>query len=327
MGIRYLNSLIKSQCKDSIKHMDMNQLVGKIIAVDISIYLYKYEITNSLLENIYLMLATFRHYNIIPVFIFDGKTPPEKNELIKKRKYDKIVAKKDYEILNDKIQCNNNNIHKDEMIEIIAEMNKLKKEFIYIGRNKIENVKQLIRAYGATYYDAHGEADELCAMLVIQNKAWACLSEDMDYFAYGCPRVIRSFCLTKHNVTVYYMDSILNKLNMTQTEFRNICVISGTDYNHNINVTRQINLYEIVKQFRKYKNEQNEQNEQISFYQWLTNLNYILDHEFLIKINKIFDIYYNHNLSIFKKIMIINGNINQQLVKEIMSTVDFIFLE
>ena len=39
------------------------------------------------------------------------------------------------------------------------------------------------------YYTAINEADELCASMVINGFAWACLSEDMDMFVYGCTRV------------------------------------------------------------------------------------------------------------------------------------------
>ena len=57
-----------------------------------------------------------------------------------------------------------------EKQEIVATMDQLKKQFIHINKDKIESVKELIRAYGATYYDAPGEADELCALLVLKKK-------------------------------------------------------------------------------------------------------------------------------------------------------------
>ena len=37
-----------------------------------------------------------------------------------------------------------------------------------------------------------GEADELCAKLVIKRYAYACLSEDMDLFVYGCNKIMRN---------------------------------------------------------------------------------------------------------------------------------------
>jgi 5'-3' exonuclease len=91
MGIRNLNKYFKEECKnsDAIKLTHMSQLSSKKIAVDISIYLYKFASEGALIENIYLMLSILRHYNIIPIFVFDGKPPAEKKELLVKRKKDK----------------------------------------------------------------------------------------------------------------------------------------------------------------------------------------------------------------------------------------------
>ena len=99
MGIKYLNSFLRENCSNSIKCMPVMELSGKKIAVDISIYLYKYEGDGTLIENMYLMMAIFRYYNIVPIFIFDGKPPTEKKELLQKRKDDKVTAEKEYDLL------------------------------------------------------------------------------------------------------------------------------------------------------------------------------------------------------------------------------------
>ena len=39
------------------------------------------------------MISLFRYYNIIPIFIFDGKPPPEKTQIIMKRVNDKQKEK------------------------------------------------------------------------------------------------------------------------------------------------------------------------------------------------------------------------------------------
>jgi hypothetical protein len=49
------------------------------------------------------MLSIFRHYNITPIFIFDGKIPAEKKELLLKRREDKIGAEKEYQALKTKL--------------------------------------------------------------------------------------------------------------------------------------------------------------------------------------------------------------------------------
>ena len=85
MGIKFLNKILRDNCDQSIWEINISKLQGKKIAVDISIYLYKYESNDTLLENMYLMLATFRQHNIIPVFIFDGKPPPRKKTVVTKK--------------------------------------------------------------------------------------------------------------------------------------------------------------------------------------------------------------------------------------------------
>ena len=73
MGIKHLNRFFKENAGESMKFISIADLSGKKIAVDISIYMYKYASDDILIENIYLMLSVFRHYNVIPIFIFDGK--------------------------------------------------------------------------------------------------------------------------------------------------------------------------------------------------------------------------------------------------------------
>ena len=323
MGIKHLNKFLRTECVDSIKAISIAELSGKKIAVDISIYMYKYESTESLIENMYIMLTIFRQYNIIPIFIFDGKPPTEKKALLQKRRENKKAAEKEYNILKQKLEADNC-VNNDDKQEIIANMDLLKKQFIYINKEKIEQVKNLIRAYGATYCDAPGEADELCALLVLKNKVWACLSEDMDMFVYGCTRVIRYLSLFNCNAVLYDTKGILDNLSLTQKELREICVLSGTDYNTqncNNNSKNIPNLHETVKMFNKYKKEK----ENLEFYEWLKiNSNYITDYELLKNIYDIFDLK-KSNLTSFEKIKISNGPIDCENIKNILKTDGFIF--
>ena len=97
--------------------------------------------------------------------------------------------------------------------------------------NEIINVKKLIDAYGFCYVDAINEADELCAYFVINNMAYACLSDDMDLMMYGVPIIMRYISLLKEEVITYDTFGILNELNISLNMFRLICITSGTDYN------------------------------------------------------------------------------------------------
>ena len=322
MGIRFLNRFLKENASPSIRLCKLAELAGKKIAVDISIYMYRFAADDSLIENIYLMLSVFRYYNIIPIFVFDGKPPPEKRELLQKRKDDKNEAEKEYNKLKNSLEINTDMDDADKQ-EIIYNMDMLKKKFIYINKNDIDVVKNIIRFYGATYYDAPGEADELCAMLNMKEKVWACLSEDMDMFVYGCPRVIRYLSLLNHTAVIYDVKGILNNLGITQKELREICVLSGTDYNMESDDDTHT-LTNTLKYFKKYHKSK----QQIGFYDWLMNNyeNYIKDYELLKRIYDMFDLTQNHyNIKIFEKIRIANGPIIRDEIYNILKLDGFLF--
>ena len=145
----------------------------------------------------------------------------------------------------------------------------------------IQIVKDLMNAYGIDYMIAEGEADVLCAQLVLSGKAWACLSDDMDLFVYGCPRVIRQVSLLNHTCMFYDMEFVLKDLEMTIDIFRQIMVLSGSDYN----VCENTNLHETIQWYYKYQKYmiQNEANPGLTFYDWLfENSDYVENKEMLV---------------------------------------------
>jgi flap endonuclease-1 len=328
MGIKHLNRYLRNNCPESIRPIRMADLQGKLIAVDISIYLYKFEADGTLLENMYTMLSIFYYYNIVPIFIFDGKPPPEKKALIKKRKENREEAQKEYNELKEQIKTVKD---EDDRLEMVQTMDQLKKQIVQMNKDKIETVKNLIRAYGATYYDAPGEADELCAALVMKKKVWACLSEDMDMFVYGATRVIRYFSLINHTGILYYTKGILDELQLTHQEFKQICILSGTDYNIQANGYSMCNTFEkVLRLFRKWKTTMTiQEQEEKTFYEWVEETtDTITDLPLLLKINEMFNLSKeNQTLDKFKHVRIANGPILCEEIQEIMKADGFIFIE
>jgi flap endonuclease-1 len=267
------------------------------------------------------MLSVLRHYNIIPVFVFDGKPPAEKKALIQKRKDDKVTAELEYTKLKEQLRHAEDDHDKQE---ILNNIDLLKRNFIHISKAKIQEVKNLIRSYGATYYDAPGEADELCAFLAITNKVWGCLSEDMDMFVYGCPRVFRYLSLLNHTVILYDLNKMLDNLGITQTELREICVLSGTDYNFDVDDGNKRTLYQTLKLFKKFIKSRTKHD--LQFYEWLKeNTKYIDDIDLLNKIKSMFDFTVNDNLNVFETVDISNGPICKTEIKTILQGDGFIF--
>jgi len=165
-------------------------------------------------------------------------------------------------------------------------MNSLKKKFVYMNKIKINKIKYLLDCYGMTYFDAPGEADQLCAWLVINKLAWACLSDDTDMFVYGCNRVLRYFSLINHTAVLYYYDNILKELDIDHYAFKEICVLSGSDYCAGVGAG-SLNIIKIMQLYKKYLSCKVD----ITFCDWLgINSNIQIDSELLLKIKNMFDI-------------------------------------
>jgi len=350
-----LNRFIQSKCKESISCIPLSSLSGKKIAVDISIYLYKYLSENALLENLYLMISIFREHNIIPIFIFDGKPPIEKNGTIELRRKTKNSAREEYyrlkQILDglesqvndgatniDEVSIENTTtveIDDDTYIDITTNgeelrnaMKQLKKKFVILKHQHIQDAKSLLQAYGVTYYEAPGEADILCAKMVSKNIVYACLSEDTDMFVYGCSRVLRYLSLSTSKVIMYDFHNILTTLNMNMDEFKQMSILFGCDYSHkpitNIGAST-MTIFNSYKMFTKYKDE-NKITE--DFYNWVIRENESLA-DIIQNARKnicLFDIHHNNSLEIYDQIKIMNGPINRSQLIDVMKKENFIFI-
>ena len=268
MGVQHLNSLLRAHCPQAINRISLADLSGKKIAIDTSIYMYRFLEQGSLIENMFVLVSMLLKHNIIPVFVFDGKAPLEKKELLKVRKEVKDNAEKEYKKLNKLL--NSQTLDEDAKQDIMSNMDNLRTKFTRLQVGDIDKVKGLLTAMGILWLDAEGEADGLCAKLVIKKLAYACLSEDMDMFIYGCPIVLRHISLVYESVIMYDLSKIVSELSMTTKELQEICVASGTDYNYASNRKTNINL--TLKLFRKYKKT----GVTIDFYKWLDeNTEYI----------------------------------------------------
>jgi 5'-3' exonuclease len=284
---------------------------------------------NALLEHMYLLISILKNYSITPIFIFDGKPPPEKKVLLHQRKLEKKEAQEKYNLLEKTLL---ENLSEERREEILFELEQLKRQFVKIKEDDVVNVKALMDAYGVTYYTSTTEADQLCAYFVKKQKAWACLSDDMDMFLYGCNRVIRHISLIHHTVIYYDMEIILKDLQMSEQNFREIMVVSGTDYNLNTG-TSLFDTMQYYQEYNKYVfNGTMNKTQGQSFYDWLvSNTKYIENENQLRTIYNMFIIdNYDADLAKFldeneKPNNTINNEIDMVKLQEILKKEGFIF--
>jgi len=314
MGIKYLNRVLRSRCSEAIKQIPLWNLKNKKIAIDTSIYLYRFKGEDALIENFYLMVSLFRHYKITPLFVFDGKPPQEKYDEIKHRSQLKYEAENRYNIMGQRLDKTDSEFERQELI---SKMQDEKKQFVRITCEDIENVQRLLDAYGIIHITANGEADELCYKLTKKKMVYGCLSEDMDMFVYGCERVYRYLSLLNNTLVEYDLRKILNILGVTQTEFREICVLAGTDYNEGCD-----NIYKSFTMFEKYKKSKTCSD----FYKWLQKEEIIDDYQELIKSYLMFDKFPIELEREVSKLQITNKRIQRSELREILVNDGFIFI-
>tara|TARA_B100000424_G_C22944146_1_gene502404 strand:+ start:1264 stop:2175 length:912 start_codon:yes stop_codon:yes gene_type:complete len=303
MGIKKLNKFLNVHCKDETEKLHFSQLYGKKIAIDTMIYIYKYAAEKTIIEGFYLLCSLFKKYKITPVFIFDGKTPIQKDNTLEKRREKRKVSREKYEKMMKKTNLDIRNFKVKNKLLI------LKRNSIKLKQDDVDNVKNLIMAFGYNFIIADGEADKLCAELVISNIVYACISEDTDLFVYGCPRILRYFNLFNEVCVLYDLKHILTKLNMDITTFKSICILSGCDY-----AETSINIFRCYNYYMKYKKKQRDE----SFIQWINKWkeNYTVDRDIL-------EIY---KCAKKEKVNIKNDNSDINKIYEILKLDNFVFI-
>ena len=230
MGIKYLNSYLKRKCKGVLPKVTLWDLRGKRVAIDASIYMYRFAAQDALMEGMYQLTMLLLDHRITPLYVFDGAPPPEKAELIKRRQQERRCAEMKLAEMEESNDTKNLNLYKRRSTRL--------------RRSDVGGVKEMLTACGVTWYQASGEADQLCVRLVKTNEAWACMSEDMDMLVYGCDRVLRYVSVFNKTAVMYSLPDILSTLGVSFEDFQKICILSGTDYHKGSNLYSVLNEYE-----------------------------------------------------------------------------------
>ena len=279
------------------------------------------------MESLYTFLSLFKYYIITPIFIFDGKPPPEKWAALKKRRWEKKDAAE--RLLEIQSSISLESIELTE--ELQKEMDELKRKSIRIKQEDFQKFKELIDAFGFVHYEAPGEADILCAYLVTSGSAWACLSDDMDMFLYGCPRVLRNLSLMKHQIVLYDTTKILEELGINYEQLLEIAILSGTDYNEGyLSLRKTFELHNEYKMIDFGKDNSDNQT-QITFSNWFLIKNNLESNINCSEIEQYFDVTTNTEMILLENVNmklredVLEKRVSIPKIKEIMGEYGFLF--
>ena len=285
MGIKLLNTFLRSKFPKTINRVKWEKLIYKRIVIDTNNYMYKFLSEDNLLESFIRMCDLFMFYKIVPLFIFDGKAPEDKKEEIKERKLERKKCKKIFKSIE-------NNLTELEKIE-------MKRKIVKVTQAETKIVKNILDNYGMKYIVSPYESDELCCKLVNTNKVFACMSEDMDMFLYGCRRVIRMYNNETNYIFMYNMRNILNHMNISIKSFKYLSFLGNIK-----NMPKDKNIFYYHKIIEKYGEN--------NFITYLINNNIITNEqmEIIDKKMKTYDLNNSDVLSKCNYILITRSKIN-----------------
>jgi len=247
MGIKNLLKFLYTY-PNIVKEKNRDELNGKKIAIDISILLYQsvisirnsgHDITTrdgqvishivGLLNKTIILIDN----NIIPIFVFDGRPPNIKKNILNIRKELKTKALLQYDMAENKI---------DQI--------KYFKRCVSITKDHMNNCRELLTLMGIPFIDAVQEADSELAFLCKNNLVYAVLTEDMDILTFGSPKIIKNILSFNKPLIEINLNDILTTLKLNYEEFVELCVFFGCDYCtnpiKNMNISNQ-QIYELYK--------------------------------------------------------------------------------
>lgn len=248
MGIKNLNQFLKKHT-ECIKEIDIKDISNTVLAVDTSIFLYKFKYSHKLLEHFIQQIFHFKKNNIELIYVFDGKPPKEKQNTLDGRKEVKDKYNNKITLLEDTLLNSTGETH----LTILNEINEIKRKNIYITKDDITNVKLLFDNLNIKYIQCNCEADLVCADLYKKGIVYGCLSNDMDFLTFGSGILFRNYNLGD-TFLQYNLQEILISLELTYEQFIDFCILCGCDYTGKIYRLGNENAYKLIKQYNNIEN-------------------------------------------------------------------------
>jgi flap endonuclease-1 len=168
-----------------------------------------------------------RQSNIIPIFVFDGKPPASKADVLEQRRGQRDQAHKEIEALESLDISGMSQMDKAITEKKIADLTA--RNPTVTGSDK-DLIKQLLYGAGVLFVSASGEADDLLGLLARSGIVKAVVSTDMDMLARGVPILIVPETPDTSVLTEIKTITILSTLGLTYPQFVDACILMGTDY-------------------------------------------------------------------------------------------------
>ena len=273
MGIKGLPGLIEKKAGSAaIKDYDVKRFRNMRIAVDAPLLMYQTVIAirhskgedfknesgqlTSHLYGIFYKIINMISAGIIPIFVFDGRSPDLKNKTLHERRERKIKAE----------ESAKKSLEENNITEYIKHF---KKTFTPTSSDYRE-YKRMLELMGIPYIDAPGEAEAVCAWLAARydenGKRYVkgVCTEDSDVLALGSPYMFKNMSSLMNkkrkrnkggsDIRVISLNKARKAMGLTQEQFIDLCILLGCDYCDTIPKLGPIRSYEWLIKYGSLEN-------------------------------------------------------------------------
>lgn len=229
MGIRGLNGFIKWKLPRVRKSLRWSEYRGQTWGVDCSCLLYRARGSNlCVITVIASLLVRMRTAGIRAVFVFDGRTPTSKSDVVDQRREARQIIQK--EMLTLQVELDAEGLNMSDRADLERRHASLQKKAPTVTSGDKNELKQFLYACGVQFITAAGEADDVLGYLCRIGTLQAVVSTDMDMLARGVPLLIIPETTDIAVLTEIRLAEVLSGLRLTYAQFVDACMLMGSDY-------------------------------------------------------------------------------------------------
>lgn len=242
MGVNLTPIIVK-------KVLSLDDLKGRSFAVDANNYLYQFlslirmpdgtplhdshgNITSHLAGLMFRSTRLIHDYNILPVFVFDGKPPALKQHEITKRRQQREKATQQWQEA----------LKKGDYAQAFSKAVMTSR----LTQPLIEDAKHLLSLIGIPCVQAPSEAEAQCAHMAMKGDVWAASSKDYDSLLFGAPRLLRYLTISGREYLpskgisrplepeLIELSNFLSANGITRQQLIDLAILIGTDFNEGV---------------------------------------------------------------------------------------------
>eukprot|EP00834_Sanchytrium_tribonematis_P001947 NODE_52_length_30984_cov_1.383358.p14 type:complete len:347 gc:universal NODE_52_length_30984_cov_1.383358:21835-22875(+) len=253
MGIKSLTKVLTEHAPNATKLKPIKSYFSRKVAIDCSMWIYQFLVavrtggnnmqdsegnTTSHLIGLYYRTIRMLENGIEPVFVFDGKPPDLKSVELNKRKANRDKAEKDLQKAKDEGNAEDEEKFNRRLTKVTPEHN--------------AECQKLLTLMGVPFIIAPCEAEAQAAELAKKGKVFAVGTEDADTLCFATPVLLRNLSAAdnkKLDIKEITLSTILEDMNLTQSQFIDLCILLGCDYLESIKGLGPKSAMNLIKKY------------------------------------------------------------------------------